>query len=254
MANNTPPILISLLAAYAEDPRGYCHYKGVPRSIHNRNNQQKITRKNNPLSSSLSRNLLFLIILCLILSGAGFFWAMPVDIIGFAINSGIILYATTGLFFLAIALWLARSFFIRRALFKLCGVPTSSYRLLGSNLTWLKRSIKLTKDNLFGTPSTLFLKKNGETAFVCQYNSRNFNGNPKVRERYQILLFMGIIKEQYKLENIKGAIRYNDHLEFIKYESVVYKNLLALQDEYNEAIQEWEAPDIQPLFKRDKTF
>ena len=67
-----------------------------------------------------------------------------------------------------------------------------------------------------------------------------------------MLLFMGIVKEQYDLVDIKGAIRYQDHLENIKFESSIYKDLMDLQGEYSEAITEWVAPDKQPLFKRDK--
>ena len=98
------------------------------------------------------------------------------------------------------------------------------------------------------------MKSNGKTAFVCQYNQRDFKRRAKVRERYQMLLFMGMVMEKYKLEDIKGAIRYHDHLEFIKHEPIIYNKLLDLQEEYSEAIQEWVTPDERPLFKRDKTF
>lgn len=260
MQNNTSPVDIAHLAAYAEDPRSYCYYKGVPRSIHNKNQQKRIPRKN-LLSSSLSRNLLYFIILCFIFSGICFyfFWNAPVNsagitIAGITIDTQIILYAGIGSFLLMILLWMIRSFIIRRALFKLCGVPTSSYRLLGTNLIGLKNPIKLKKNKLRGIPSTIFLKKDGKTAYVCQYNPRDFKGKPKVRERYQMLLFMGIALEEYKLGNVKGAIRFHDHLEPINYEPGIYKKLLNLQNEYNEAIQEWVTPDNRPLFSRDKTF
>ena len=69
-----------------------------------------------------------------------------------------------------------------------------------------------------------------------------------------MLLYMGLVKEQYELKDIKGAIRYQDHLELINYEPNIYKNLLELQNEYHEAIQEWITPNKQPLFKRDKNF
>ena len=176
------------------------------------------------------------------------------DIAGYTVETEIILYTTVGLFLSAIFFWMVRSFFIRRALFKLCGVPTSSYRLLGTNLTFPKKTIKLRKERLYGTPSTVFLKKNGKTAYVCQYNPRDFKGKPKVRERYQMLLFMGIAMEECKLDNIKGAIRYHDHLEFIKFDPVIYNKLLELQNEYGKALQEWKAPDDRPLFSRDRTF
>ena len=133
-------------------------------------------------------------------------------------------------------------------------MPTSGYKLLATNLKFPKRSIKLNKNKIQGSPTTLFIKSDGKTAFVCQYIQREFKGRLKVRERYQMLLFMGIAMEKYKLESIVGAIRYYDHLEFINHEPIIYKKLLNLQDEYREAIQEWKAPNDLPLFKRDNTF
>lgn len=177
-----------------------------------------------------------------------------VDIAGLTFSSKDIGIIAAGLFGLAITLWLIRGFLLQRTLFKLCGVPTSSYKLMGSTLLWPGRPIKLVNDNLHGTPSSVFLKKDGKTAYVCQYNPRDFKGRVKVRERYQMLLFMGMVMEKYKPDKMKGAISYRDHLEFIMYEPVIYNQLLKLQDEYNEAIQDWVAPNIQPLFNRENSF
>lgn len=176
------------------------------------------------------------------------------DIFGATIKPEIFLYASMSLLLLAISLWLLRHFLLRRALFKLCGVPTSKYSLQATNLIWAKRSTRLGRYKLRGNPGTIFLKKGGRAAYVCRYNPRLFKGRPKVRERYQMLLYMGLVKEQYKLEDIKGAIRYQDHLELINYEPTIYKDLLDLKDEYREAIQEWITPNKQPLFKREKNF
>lgn len=66
-----------------------------------------------------------------------------------------------------------------------------------------------------------------------------------------MLLYMGLIKEMYKLENIQGAIHYQDHLEVINYEAVIYQQLLDLREEYVNAIKEWKAPNVRPLFSRD---
>ena len=179
------------------------------------------------------------------------FWSEPVDITNLMTETEIIFYSSIGLILLAIILWMIRSFFIRRALFNLCGVATSNFRLLGTNLTGFRKSFKLEKDNLYDYPGAIFIKKDKSIVCVCQYNPRDYKGRVKVRERYQMLLFMGIVMEQYKPENIRGAIRYNDHQEFIKYESETYEKLLDLQDEYSEAIRKWEAPNDRPLFNRD---
>ena len=240
-------ITISHLSAYAEDPRSYCHYKGMPRSIHNK--KPKLKTRGNPLSSPLVRNLLYIVALCFLTSGTCLYVLLgpPGDILGITIETKFIKYCSEGFFLLAIILWIIRSYFIRHKLFELFGVPTSGYKLLATNLKFPKRSIKLNKNKIQASPSTIFIKSNGKTAFVCQYNQRDFKGRVKVRERYQLLLSMGMTMEKYKLENIKGSIRYHDHLEIIKYEPTIYNNLLDLQREYNEAIQEWVTPDERPL-------
>jgi hypothetical protein len=179
---------------------------------------------------------------------------MSVDLFNATVSPEIFLSASIWLFLLAAVLWFIRYFFLRRALFKLFGVSPSKYRLLATNLIWPGRSIKLRKNKLGGTPGTVFLKRTGETACLCQYKPRIFKGRAKVRERYEMLLFMGLMKEKYKLEDIQGAIRYHDHLELFNFEPAIYKNLLNMQNEYREAISEWVPPNKQPLFKRDNKF
>ena len=129
-----PTIEVSHLSAYAEDPRSYCHYRGIPRSIHNK--QPELKTRGNPLSSPISRNLLYIVTLCLLISGISLYILLnpPGDILGITIETKIIKYCSTGFFLLAIILWIIRSYFIRRSLFKFCGVPTSSYKLLGTRL------------------------------------------------------------------------------------------------------------------------
>lgn len=256
MLNKYYPIDIQHLSAYAEDPGSYCYYKGVPRSVHNKSKIKNKSLLKNPLYTSSRRIILYITILTLVTSiiCLYIYSSMPIDGLEIPFEKTHILYAAIGFFALTIVLWLIRSFFVKRALFKLCGVRGSGYRLLGSSLTWPGRAIKLKYKKLRGTPSTVFMKKSGKSAYVCQYNPRMFNGRPKVRERYQMLLFMGITMEEYKLENIKGAIRYNDHLEVIKYDPIIYNKLLGITDEYKQAISEWVTPDSRPLFKRDNVF
>lgn len=157
-----------------------------------------------------------------------------------------------GTFSSAIILWWLRRILLKRALYRLCGVPLNGYRLEGTTLIWTKRKIILKTDKLSGEPSTVFLSRDGKTAYVCQYNPRFFNDRVKVRERYQMLLLMGLAQERFNSENVKGSIRYQDHLEPIKFEPVVYNQLLELQDEYQVAVQEWVPPNVRPLFSRDQ--
>lgn len=156
-----------------------------------------------------------------------------------------------GAFGLALLLLWLRRFLVKRRLFKLCGVPTSSYRLLGTTLLGFGRPVKLRSHDLNGIPSTVFLKKNGKSAYVCHFNPRFFKGRVKVRERYQMLLFMGLVKERFRPEKVQGAICYQDHLEGIAFEPAIYQQLLDMRDEFSIAVDKWEAPNPRPLFNRN---
>lgn len=148
-------------------------------------------------------------------------------------------------------LWLKRML-LKRKVFKLCGVPPSSYRLLGTTLYWLGHPVKFKKHGLIGYPSTLFVSKKEKSAYICHFNPRYFNGRVKVRERYQMLLLMGLAMDILNLDKIQAAIHYQDHLEKIRYEPDIYEQLLGLRQEYKDAIKEWKAPNIRPLFNRDQ--
>lgn len=177
---------------------------------------------------------------------------VSVDIAGLTLNQSQVWQIAGASFCLAIFLFWARRLLLKRKLFNLYGVPTSSYRLIGSTLLRFGHPLKLDKNSLVGTPGTVFLKKNGKSAYVCHFNPRIFNGRVKVRERYQMLLFMGLVNEIYQPDKISGAIRFQDHLEVIKYEPVIYRQLLDMRDEYRDAIEEWQAPNSRPLFNRDQ--
>lgn len=68
MSRKPKNIDIAHLAAYAEDPRSYCHYKGKPRSLH-----EKETRKKKPawfpLRSKITQGMLLVSLLLLLFSG-----------------------------------------------------------------------------------------------------------------------------------------------------------------------------------------
>jgi hypothetical protein len=176
---------------------------------------------------------------------------VPMEIADVAITHQNLWQLFAAAFTTVIILWWLRNILLKRTLFKLCGVPRSGYRLLGSNLIWPMRRIHLNRNNLVGIPSAVFLKNDGNACYVCQYIPRHFDGRIKVRERYQALLLMGLIQEEYEYEVIQGAILYKSHLEPIKFEPVIYKQLLDLQDEYKQAIHEWVPPNVRPLFNRD---
>jgi len=59
---------VSHLAAYAEDPQSYCHFRGKPRSLHDKKTRKKKAPLR-PLRSQLSHILLGMAVLSLLISG-----------------------------------------------------------------------------------------------------------------------------------------------------------------------------------------
>ena len=68
MSTRNKTIRLDHLAAYAEDPPSYCHYRGKPRSLHQKETRKKKPRWH-PLRSRMSQGLLISALISLFISG-----------------------------------------------------------------------------------------------------------------------------------------------------------------------------------------
>ena len=156
-----------------------------------------------------------------------------------------------GLLALGILVW-ARRAVQRRSAFRLFDLSARQFRLLGTDIAGSTRPLYLRFKQLVGAPDAGFISRDKQQGFIGEYKSRDYKGYVKHRERYQVILYMGMLKNRYGLAQVSGAIRYRDHLEPITFDPSLFDQLLALQAEYRSVIQGWQIQNDKPLYQRSR--
>lgn len=161
-----------------------------------------------------------------------------------ALSLGIVL-----LLLLGVAHWARRIHSVRK-ICRLFELNPADYRLLGTDLnTWLP-TCKLRLSGLSGIPDAAFIQLKQGAGFIGEYKSRRHKGFVKRYERYQTILYMGLLKEKYRLNHVIGAIRFADHCVAIPFDEHLYQQLLELRSEYRKSRRQGIPLESRPLHLR----
>jgi hypothetical protein len=103
---------------------------------------------------------------------------------------------------------------------------------------------------IVGAADAVFVSRRGRDGIVGEYKSRHHRGFIRRRERYQVTLYMGLLKRSRGLETVNAVIRYADRCVPVSFDEALFNDLLALAPEYQKARARWRAPDPTPLHQR----
>lgn len=73
---------------------------------------------------------------------------------------------------------------------------------------------------------------------------------PTLYERYQLILYMGLLQKRFPNHQIQGCVRYRNQVVTIPYEQFVYDALIHLVDEYRRCRAKKKVVDHRPLHRR----
>ena len=82
-----------------------------------------------------------------------------------------------------------------------------------------------------GRPDALFRGPGGQWV-VGEYKHRAYRGRVRARERYQVLLYMGIVREVHRTNQVRGLIRYRDRMIEIHWDEPLWRWLLRCAERY----------------------
>jgi hypothetical protein len=137
-----------------------------------------------------------------------------------------------------------------RPIFDLFMISPNDYRLIGADIGGSRKTIYLGNQEVVGAPDAAFLHRHSPRGHVGEYKSRTYGGRCYQRERYQITLYMGFLKEQYGLFAVTGTIRYSDQSFAIAFDEQLFERLKALVPEVRQAQSREVPPNAIPLHKR----
>jgi len=140
--------------------------------------------------------------------------------------------------------------YLDQPVFKLFSLSSSNYRLVGTDIGGRTDHAYLRSGPLGGVPDALFVNKRKRHGFIGEYKSRQNKGRPSLREKYQVILYMGMAMEKYGLIEIKGAIRYRENIVPVLFDASLYQRLRNLEGEVLLAKKKWIPLDTRPLHCR----
>lgn len=101
-----------------------------------------------------------------------------------------------------------------------------------------------------GVPDALFVNQRMRRALVGEYKSRRHGGQVRSRERYQVVLYVGILKALHPKWEIEGVLAYSDGLVKVRHDAAEFEQLLKVVPELREVERSWRVVDQRPLSER----
>jgi hypothetical protein len=145
--------------------------------------------------------------------------------------------------------WLIGVQSAQREVYEVFNVDPQRFRLVGSDLGG-RRPMYLRMGNLVGAPDAAFRSRRDKHGVIGEFKSRRYRGFIRRRERYQCILYMGMLKHCYRLHSVSAVLRFADQCVDIPYDEMLFNHLVAIGPELQQARKRWKAPNPQPLHQR----
>lgn len=117
----------------------------------------------------------------------------------------------------------------RLRIYTLFGLSVFRYRLISADMGKVGRKKIYRGRDLTGAPDVVFADRLKPRIIVCEYKSRLAKNRVKKRERYQVVLYIGLLQEIYPRHRIEGRLRYRDKVVDIGFDPQLYSWLLSLK-------------------------
>ncbi|WP_213664409.1 hypothetical protein [Stutzerimonas stutzeri] len=154
------------------------------------------------------------------------------------------------LLFASVLYWLSKGSAQRgvHANFKL---DSGRYKLLGTDLGAQEvGSIFLSYAGVNGKPDAIFEDRKKPCIIVGEHKARKYKAGVRLREFYQVVLYMGIARRKWPRHDVKGLISFDDKVVWVDFDSHVFQALLDLKPEAIEGLRSGKASNPTPLHRR----
>ncbi|HDS1721490.1 hypothetical protein NPS53_08275 [Pseudomonas putida] len=130
------------------------------------------------------------------------------------------------------------------------GVSAATHKLLSTDLGKGTGRIKLALHGINGIPDAVFEAKASAHILVGEFKSRKYRNRVKAYELYQIMLYMGHLRDKYPKHKVTGCLAYADGKVSVQFDSELYAALIALKGEFWETLKNRRPVNPTPLHKR----
>ncbi|MBM3105748.1 hypothetical protein IIE18_11405 [Pseudomonas sp. V1] len=150
----------------------------------------------------------------------------------------------------ALFLYLALKGKSKDDIFRTFGLDSTSYELVGTDLGKGHARKRISAHGVSGEPDAIFRHKRTGRLIVCEYKSRRWNRRMRPREYFQIVLYVGISREQFRTDDVIGILAFKDKTLEIEHNPTLCASLIQLRGEVLGSMKSKKALNSRPLLSR----
>jgi hypothetical protein len=124
------------------------------------------------------------------------------------------------------------------------------YKLVGSDLGERDSTVRLSFNGVNGAPDAVFEDRKKARIIVGEHKARKHRHGVRLREYYQIMLYIGMARRRWHSHEVVGLISFTDKVVWINFDESVFSALVGLKAEAIESIRSRRALNPKPLHKR----
>lgn len=172
------------------------------------------------------------------------------------------LFLAVTLLLLVLFVWLRHSFSNKdlddhwvisssgHSLYDQLAISSHEYRIIGHDLDGRGKTIQISAFGIMGKPDVVAEHRRKKRLRVYDLKSRNYRGQMTDYERFQMTLYIGILKALHPDFEVEGFIRYRDKLVRVFYSHQLFLSLIDLRSEAIRSIHRWKPVNKTPLLAR----
>lgn len=160
------------------------------------------------------------------------------------------MYLLIGLILAGVALYFLLKGKAPGQIFSLFKLSPANYELVSSDLGKGHPRRRVGGFGLGGEPDAIFKGKSTGQIVVGEYKNRKYKGTVRLREFFQVQLYLGLARVNFDSQNVVGILAFNDGLVQIAYDQEVFQALVGLRGEALTSLKNKRALDKRPLNRR----
>lgn len=150
----------------------------------------------------------------------------------------------------AVLLYLALKGRSRDDIFSTFGLSTSEYELISTDLGKGHPRKRIGWRGVGGEPDAIFQHKRSGKLVVAEFKSRRWAKRIRPREYFQVVLYIGIARVEFRTNNVVGILAFNDKSFEIEHQSELFSSLIQLRGEVLSSLKRKRALNSRPLLSR----
>ena len=147
-------------------------------------------------------------------------------------------------------LFIARSMTNYHKIFVQYQVNPIYFKILSTDLGKAKSKCYLANRQVVGSPDVIFKHRLFNRYIIGESKGRLHYQHTRYYEYYQLTLYMGVLRENYKFTKVTGKLCYKDMLNDVSFDKRVYASLLDIAPEISPSLKRGRPINPQPLQNR----